>query len=172
MIQIRAERNEDKEVIRFINDAAFKGNKESKLVEAIRNSELFVPELSLVAEADGQIIGHILFSIVSIILDDKEIPTLALAPMAVDPNYQNQGVGSLLVKEGLTRAKANGFEHVVVLGHPDFYPKFDFVPASTKGMESPFPVPDEVFMVLELKEGSLNGMKGKIVYPPAFNTVS
>jgi putative acetyltransferase len=172
MIQIRAERSGDLEDIRQINDAAFKGGNESRLVEAIRNSELFVPELSLAAEVEGKLIGHILFSIVSIKSDDIEVPTLALAPMAVEPEYQNQGVGSKLVIGGLKRAKELGFEHVVVLGHPEFYPRFGFVPASTKGIDSPFPVPDEVFMALEIKEGSLNEIKGKIVYPPAFETVS
>ncbi|MFD1356675.1 GNAT family N-acetyltransferase [Fictibacillus halophilus] len=98
MIRIRTERSEDQEGIRQINDAAFKGNKESRLVEAIRNSELFVPELSLVAETDDRnLIGHILFSIVSIKSEDIEVQTLALAPMAVVPDYQNNGVGSLLV---------------------------------------------------------------------------
>ncbi|RZT23872.1 GNAT family N-acetyltransferase [Fictibacillus sp. BK138] len=172
MIQIRAERNGDQEAIRQINDAAFKGDNESRLVDAIRKSELFVPELSLVAETDGELIGHILFSIVHIQSGDVEIPTVALAPMAVVPEHQNKGVGSLLVEEGLKRAEDQGFKHVVVLGHPDFYPKFGFVRASTKGIEAPFPVPDEVFMAKEIKVGSLHQIIGKIVYPPAFDTVS
>jgi putative acetyltransferase len=171
-MQIRTERNEDLQAIRQINDAAFKGVNESRLVEAIRNSEQFVPELSLVAEANGELIGHILFSIVSIQSHDKTFPTLALAPMAVTPAFQNQGVGSLLVKEGLKRAEELGFEHIFVLGHPAFYPRFGFLPAVTKGIESPFPLPVEVFMALEIKEGSLSRMKGKVIYPPAFDTVS
>jgi putative acetyltransferase len=97
---------------------------------------------------------------------------LALAPMAVVPEQQNKRIGSMLVEEGLKRAKDQGFKHAVVLGHPEFYPKFGFVPASTKGIEAPFPVPDEVFMAIELKEGSLDQIKGKIVYPSAFDTVS
>lgn len=172
MIRIRAERSGDQKTIDQINDAAFNGDNESRLIDAIRNSELFVPELSLVAEADGELIGHILFSIVTIKSGENDVPTLALAPMAVVPEHQNKGVGSLLVEEGLKRAKDQGFVHAVVLGHPEFYPKFGFVPASTKGIESPFPVPDEVFMALEIKEGSLDQIKGKIVYPPAFDTVS
>lgn len=172
MIRIRAERSVEQEAIRKINDSAFKGDNESRLVDAIRKSELFVPELSLVAETDGELIGHILFSIVHLKSEEDEIPTLALAPMAVIPEHQNKGVGSLLVEEGLKRAKDQGFKHAVVLGHPEFYPKFGFVPASTKGIEAPFPVPDEVFMTLEIKKGSLDQIKGKIVYPPAFDTVS
>ncbi|OOE12744.1 GNAT family N-acetyltransferase [Fictibacillus arsenicus] len=172
MIRIRTERNGDQKAITQINDLAFKGDNESRLVNAIRNSDLFVPELSLVAESDGELIGHILFSIVHIKSGKDEIPTLALAPMAVVPEHQNRGVGSLLVEEGLKRAKDQGFENVVVLGHPEFYPKFGFIPASTKEIEAPFPVPDEVFMALEIKEGSLDQIKGKIVYPPAFDTVS
>jgi putative acetyltransferase len=172
MVQIRAERNEDHHAIRQINDEAFKGNNESRLVDAIRNSEQFVPELSLVAEEEGLMVGHILFSMVSIKSQDKEVQTLALAPMAVAPDYQNKGVGSMLVEEGLKRAREQGFEHAVVLGHPEFYPKFGFVPAVTKGIESPFPVPDEVFMAFEIIEGSLAGIYGKVVYPPSFDTVS
>jgi putative acetyltransferase len=172
MIQIRAERSGDEEAIRQINDAAFKGDNESKLVDAIRNSELFVPELSLVAAAEGKLIGHILLSIVYINSDEGEIPTLALAPMAVVPEQQNKRIGSMLVEEGLKKAKDQGFEHAVVLGHPEFYPRFGFVSASTKGIEAPFLVPDEVFMAIELKEGSLDQIKGKIVYPPAFDKVS
>ncbi|ANX11383.1 GNAT family N-acetyltransferase [Fictibacillus arsenicus] len=172
MIQIRAERSGDQKAICQINDAAFNGDNESRLIDAIRNSELFVPELSLVAVADGKLIGHILFSIVTIKSGENDVPTLALAPMAVVPEQQNKGVGSLLVEEGLKRAKDQGFEHAVVLGHPEFYPRFGFVPASTKGIEAPFPVPDEVFMAIELKEESLDQIKGKIVYPSAFDTVS
>lgn len=140
-----------------------KGEGEAKLVEAIRASEGFVPELSLVAVAH-EIIRHILFSMISIETQHGDVPTVGLAPMAVKPECQNQGIGSKLVREGLRKCEELGFAHVFVLGHPGFYPRFGFTPAKTRGIESPFPVPDEVFMVYEIKPGSLDGIKGKGKY--------
>jgi putative acetyltransferase len=171
LFKIRPELDRDIVAIRVLNTLAFKREKEAKLVEAIRASEFFVPELSLVA-VTNEVIGHILFSIISIETSNRSVPTLGLAPMAVRPEYQNQGVGSALVREGLKKCEELGFEHVVVLGHPNFYPKFGFRPAKTKGIEPPFQVPDEVFMVYEIKSGSLNDINGKVKYPPAFDVVS
>lgn len=170
--KIRSEQVKDIAAIREVNMLAFKGEQEARLVEAIRASTLFVPELSLVAVTNNEIIGHILFSIISIATSHGDVPTLALAPMAVAPEYQYQGVGSALVRAGLRKCQELGFEHVCVLGHPTFYPKFGFTPSRTKGIEAPFPVPDEVFMVYEIKRGSLAGIIGKVKYPPAFEVVS
>ncbi|MFC0186822.1 GNAT family N-acetyltransferase [Fictibacillus aquaticus] len=172
MITIRPEQIQDIAAIREVNDLAFKGENESKLVEAIRQSEFFVPELSLVALHDNQVIGHILFSIISIETEAGPVPTLALAPMSVRPQYQNQGIGSSLVKEGLQKCRQLGYKHTAVLGHPEFYSKFGFTPSVTKGIAAPFPVPDEVFMVIELQENSLDSIKGKVKYPSAFGAVS
>lgn len=172
MIKIRAEKAEDYTVIDEINSSAFKGESEGKLIRAIRESEWFVPELSLIAEWHEEVVGHILFSEVMIQTENKQVPTLALAPMAVSPRHQKQGIGSLLVQQGLEKAQQFGYEHVVVLGHPNFYPKFGFVSSVSKGIEPPFPVPEEVFMVLELKERSLEGIRGKVAYPPAFSAVT
>ncbi|WP_243354384.1 GNAT family N-acetyltransferase [Bacillus litorisediminis] len=173
MYSVRPEKNEDYAVIKEINDLAFNGEGEGKLIELIRGSDHFIPELSLVAEdIEGKVVGHILFSLVHIQTETGLIPTLALAPMAVLPAYQNQGIGSILVRSGLERAKELGYTHVVVLGHPHFYPKFGFIPSIKKGIESPFAVPAEVFMVTELAEGALDQIHGKVVYPPAFEAVS
>jgi putative acetyltransferase len=171
--QIRAETPDDHAGIREVNILAF-GNRENeaKLVEAIRQSSSFIPPLSLVAvKNDGEIIGHILFSSISIETENGEISTLALSPMAVKPPYQRQGVGSKLVIEGLNVCKELGYKHVVVLGHPEFYPRFGFTPAKLFGIQAPFPVRDEVFMILEIEPGSLNGIAGTVKYPPAFDTV-
>ncbi|WP_421378756.1 GNAT family N-acetyltransferase [Bacillus salacetis] len=173
MMIIRKETHEDIDAIKRVNDSAFNGDNEGKLVNSIRNSDLFIPELSLCAVAhDGEIIGHLLMSIVFIETKGNSIPTLALAPMAVLPNWQNKGIGTKLVSEGLLKARELGFQHVVVLGHPDFYPKFGFEKASSKGILPPFPVPEEVFMVMELQEGSLQGKKGMVKYPPSFDSVT
>lgn len=173
MFTIRTELSKDRLVIEEVNKLAFKEDRPARLVQAIRESEYFIPELSLVALSDtDEVIGHILFSVVFIDTGKGLEPTLALAPMAVKPSYQNQGIGSALVKEGLRRSEQMGYEHVVVLGHPNFYPKFGFVPSNTKGIEPPFPVPPEVFMAMELKEDSLKELQGKVKYPPAFDVVS
>ncbi|WLR57522.1 N-acetyltransferase [Mesobacillus subterraneus] len=171
---IRKEKSGDYSGIREINHRAFEnGENEAKLVELIRASEHYHPDLSLVAvKDDGEVIGHILFSIINLVTEQGTVPTLGLAPMAVKPDYQNSGIGSDLVNKGIKTCKALGYQHIFVLDHPNFYPRFGFSPASQFGIDSPFPVPDEVFMALELKTGSLYGLQGKIEYPPAFNAVS
>lgn len=172
MYEIRPEREEDIKEIKKINDDAFGQENEAKLIAEIRSSDGFVPELSLVALGDtGQIIGHILFSVIHIQTQHEKIATLALAPMAVSPDMQNQGIGSALVRDGLIRSKMLGYESVIVLGHPQFYPKFGFKPAIEKGVKPPFEVPDEVFMALELERDSLGQAAGTVVYPPAFSNV-
>jgi putative acetyltransferase len=168
LFTIRQEQFEDRNAIYELNTLAFQQENESKLIDAIRASEFFIPELSLVAVKEKEVIGHILFSMISIETRNGAVPTLGLAPMAVKPEYQNQGIGSALVREGLKRCEQLGFEHVVVLGHPHFYPKFGFQPAILKGIKPPFQVPDEAFMVLEIKKGSLKDINGTVKYPPAF----
>lgn len=169
---IRAEKSEDIAGISETNIQAFNKEDEATLVELIRQSDNFIPELSLVAEnQESEIIGHILFSKITILTGKGEKHTLGLAPMAVKPAFQNQGIGSALVKEGLKACKAAGFSHVFVLGHPNFYPRFGFIPSNHYEIEPPFPVRSEVFMAIELEKGSLDGIHGKIVYPPAFNAV-
>jgi putative acetyltransferase len=156
-----------------VNDLAFKGADEGNLVNFVRRTDLFIPDLSLCAVADNEeVIGHLLLSIAFIDTDEGTTQTLALAPMSVLPGWQNKGIGSQLVTEGLAKAKELGFQHVVVLGHPGFYPKFGFQPAFSKKITPPFPVPDEVFMVMELKKDSLVGIKGVIRYPPSFDAVT
>lgn len=171
---IRQEHINDLPGIREVNKKAFEnGENEARLVDLIRNSEHFIPELSLVAEKeDGEIIGHILFSTIHLVTKNATLPTLGLAPMAVMPGYQNEGIGSELVKAGLKDCEALGFKHVFVLGHPSFYPKFGFTPSITFCIQSPFPVPDEVFLAIELQKGGLSGLQGKIEYPPAFSAVT
>lgn len=170
---IRPERMGDVSQISEVNFQAFNNQEnESKLVELIRQSDNFIPELSLVADKDGKLIGHILISTIDLLTAQGSVPTLGLAPMAVKPGYQQQGIGSELVKQALESCKALGYKHIFVLGHPKFYPKFGFVPSKKFDISPPFPVPEEVFMALELTEGSLAGLHGKIQYPPAFNSVT
>lgn len=168
MITIRSEISEDYNKIYEINKQAFGGEVEARLVNNLRKTEGFIPQLSLVAIKDGKILGHILFSIVHIQTGAKKVPILALAPMAVLPKYQNQGIGSSLVKEGLRKCKDMKFQAVVLVGHPEYYPRFGFTPANKKGLKLPFEAPSDAFMVYELVPDALKGVDGTIVYPAEF----
>jgi putative acetyltransferase len=168
MITIRPETTEDYAAIHEVNLLAFGQEIESRLVEALRESPDFIPELSLVAIEGGQVVGHILFSPMVIETKDGAVPALTLAPLAVRPEFQNQGIGSQLVRRGIERCRTLGHRIVVVVGHPTYYPRFGFSPARARGLEAPFPVPDEAFMVLELAPGALDGVAGMIRFPPPF----
>ncbi len=167
MVTIRLETPEEISAIHQIHLAAFPTAEEAKLVDALRKNEL--PLLSLVAELDHNLVGHLLFSPVSLNPHSAQISIFGLAPLAVIPAHQNQGIGSMLVKEGLMRCRELGFDAVVVLGQPWFYPKFNFVPSINFEIQSEYEVPDEVFMMQELKKGALHGIKGTVKYHPIFN---
>ena len=166
MVKIRLEKEADFAQVYQVNALAFEREDEAKLVEKLRNIET---SISLVAESDGQIIGHIFFSPMT--FENHETTFLGLAPMAVLPEFQNQGVGSKLVREGLRLAAEQNFTAVFVLGHPEYYPRFGFETAKTKGFYSEYDVPDEVFMVIELENGALEGKKGLVNYRPEFAEV-
>lgn len=166
MMEIRKETEKDFSEVFQVVASAFENESEAKLVERLRNVEPFI---SLVAEKDGRIVGHIAFSAVT--LDDEPTDFLGLAPMAVAPEFQNQGIGSRLVREGLKICADAGFTAVFVLGHPEYYPRFGFETAKLLGFSCEYPAPDEAFMVLELEKGALDGRKGLIKYRPEFAEV-
>ncbi len=165
---IRAEQPGDHIAIETVNRSAFGQPDEARLVASIRQTSGYDPSLSLVALRDGRIVGHILFSPIHIETDHGDSPALALAPMAVLPDWQRQGIGSELVRAGLDAARRAGHRIVIVVGHAEYYPRFGFVPAGKYRLRAPFPVPDEAFMVLKLSPGSLEGISGLVRYPPAF----
>ncbi len=166
---IRAEREEDYSQVRRVNELAFGQPQEADLVEALRRSAR--PYISLVAVADGEVVGHIFFSPVTIHSEDSVFEAIGLAPLAVLPEHHNLGVGSALTRRGLEECRRAGGEIVVVLGHPNYYPRFGFYPASLKGLTCEYDVPDEHFMVTELVEGALAGRRGLVKYHPAFASV-
>lgn len=167
MILIRAETLEDHGFVRRINELAFGQRNEADLVDALRANAR--PYVSLVAVVDEEVVGHIFFSPVSVESEGGDFNAMGLAPMAVLPEHQNRGIGSQLVRKGLKECRREGI--VVVLGHPNYYPRFGFVPASLKGLRSEYDVADEVFMVVELTEGALNGRRGLVKYHPEFSKV-
>lgn len=164
-MRIRPEIEADRAAVRAVNEAAFETSAEADLVEALRGKDM--PVVSLVAEVDGEIVGHILFSPVSL-KEHADLNLMGLGPMAVMPDYQRKGVGSALVRDGLTCCKALGSCAVVVVGHPGYYPRFGFAPASRYSLRSEYDVPDDVFMVTELADGALNGVSGLVRYDDAF----
>ncbi|MBL8793033.1 MAG: N-acetyltransferase [Planctomycetia bacterium] len=166
MLMIRAEEPRDRAAVFRVNELAFGRPGEAQLVDALRGGAQ--PTLSLVAEQDGQVVGHIFFSPVTIESSAGNQTALGLAPMAVLPERQRQGIGSQLVRAGLDGCRQLGQPAVVVLGHPEFYPKFGFVPASGFGLRCEYPVPDDVFMALELSPGALAGRQGLVKYGPEF----
>ncbi len=171
-MQIRAEIKEDYDAIFEVNKIAFGQDKEAKLVELIRKSSAFVPELSLVAVQQNKIVGHILFSEITIV--DKHqmaIQSLALAPMAILPEFQRKGIGGQLIRSGLEKAKALQYQSVIVLGHENYYPKFGFEPAAKWTIKAPFEVPKNAFMGIELVTDGLKGINGTVQYSKAFETV-
>ena len=166
-LTIRKETKGDAIDIGAVHDAAFKQEDEGRLVDRIRRGPHFIPELSLVAELDRKIIAHCLLSRIYI-KSTQWIDTLGLAPVAVLPEYQHQGIGAMLIKHSLKVAKQEGHHSVIVLGHPEYYPKFGFVKASIYGIKCPFEVADEAFMAIELTPDSLQNCSGEVCYPKEF----
>lgn len=164
-VAIRDEQAADYDAVYQLNVAAFPTTEEANLVNQLR--ERAEPCISLVAENQSTVIGHIMLT--PVMLDAAtELRLMGLAPMAVLPKMQNQGIGSLLVTAGLQRCQELGIGAVVVLGHPQYYPSFGFVPASQFGISSHYDVPDEVFMIQQLIPDYLAHHSGKISYHPAF----
>jgi putative acetyltransferase len=167
-VKIRPERPADIPGIRAVNTMAFETSTEADLVDALR--EQAEPTLSLVADDGDALVGHILFSPVTL-LGHPELRIAGLAPMAVVPARQRQGIGSALIHDGLERCRPLGFGAVVVVGHPEYYPRFGFKAGSLFDLGCEYDVPDDAFMVLELEKGILTGKSGTIQYHPAFASV-
>jgi putative acetyltransferase len=165
---IRAEENHDRAAVHAVNASAFETSLEANLVDALRAQA--EPVVSLVADDNGTIVGHIMFTPVSL-SGHPGLKVMGLAPMAVAPEHQCQGIGSALVRAGLEQCRQLGFVAVVVLGHPQYYPRFGFSPSTRFGIGSEYDVPEDVFMAAELQTGALSGKAGTIKYHSAFGDV-
>jgi putative acetyltransferase len=170
VIEVRRERAANGLAIDAVHRAAFGHDDEARLVAALRvHGDLY---LGLVAVDGDAVVGHIAFSPATLHCYSVLFPLMALGPMAVRPDVQRRGIGSALVREGLAACRARGHEVVVVLGHPEFYPRFGFVPGRTLGVMTEYPVPDEAFMVAELAPGALRNRRGVVYYAPEFSLVA
>jgi putative acetyltransferase len=177
MATVRRERPEDRAAVQAVNELAFGRAAEADLVDALRTRGQAT--VSLVAVDAHEVVGHILFSPVTIqpageparAPGAETVAALGLGPMAVLPARQRHGIGSLLVRRGLEACRDAGHGCVVVLGHPEYYPRFGFAPASRHGVIWEHPAPDEAFMLLELRAGALGGRGGVVRYQPEFGEV-
>jgi len=173
-IIIRKENSFDHNRVVELTEKAFEtleisDHNEGKLVDKLRKAPTFIDELSLVAELDGQVVGHILFTPIIIDNGQLQFQSLVLAPVSVLPEFQKMGIGGQLIRAGHQKAKELGFQSAVLLGHPEYYPRFGYKPASGWGIKTHFELPsDDVFMAIELTENALSGVSGTVVFPPEF----
>jgi putative acetyltransferase len=166
---IREERADDIDAVRAVNLAAFGRAAEGALVDALRANGGVL--LSLVATFAERAAGHILYSPVSIIHDGKQTEGAGLGPMAVIPELQRKGIGSRLIRAGNEQLRARGFPFIVVLGHPEYYPRFGFRPANATGVRCPWNAPDNAFMILSLDAAKMKEVAGTGKYRDEFSRV-
>jgi len=166
LFEIREEHPSDVAVIRDLNKRSFDQDQEGNIVDALRSNGAVL--LSMVATLNGRVVGHIMYSPLVV----GEVTGAALGPMAVLPEYQRQGIGSKLVEAGNRKLKDEGCPFIIVVGHPNYYPRFGFVPANTHGIECEWEVPTDAFMLLVLNQSKVQGVAGLAKYRDEFSSVS
>jgi len=169
-IKVRAEVADDFNAIDVVNLSAFQGEAEAQLVGDLRKSAGFIPDLSLVAELNGRIVGHVVLSRVTLKKGDQSKEILALGPMSVVPSQSHRGIGSELIDAAVARARPLCYEAIVVAGHPDYYQRFGFKPAGNWGITCNLDLPDEALTAMELTDGVLAG-GGEVEYPDIFKAL-
>lgn len=169
---IRETKDADLKDVLFIEREAFKSNKEADLTKEMLADPTAKPLLSLIAIIEDQPVGHILFTKVHISNNPNKVSISLLAPLAIIPNYQKQGIGGKLIEKGLEILLKSGVDLVFVLGHPQYYPNHGFTPASKFGIKAPYPIPEEVadaWMVQALNPKVIDTVSGKIICCDALN---
>lgn len=154
-----------------VHTLAFGTPAEARLVRALRSHTAYIADLSIVAVQRDQVVGHVLLTRVTIQDSNRHTPGLALAPIAVLPDLQRAGIGSALIRRAFAEARRLGHRLIIVLGHPTYYPRFGFEPAHPRGIEAPFPVRSEAWMVHALVPGALDGVRGTVQYAAPFNAL-
>jgi len=167
-ITIRPESADDLHGIDIVNISAFEEEDEARLVTALRHSQAYIPELSLVAEGNRRILGHLMMFTVQLEQQNNSTDILALAPMSVLPSHSHRGIGSELIITALDQAKKQGFPAVIVVGYPDYYSRFGFKPAHLQKLDCNLQEAKEDILALVLKEGIFS-KGGTIIYPPVFH---
>jgi putative acetyltransferase len=165
-VTVRPEAPSDRAAVRAVNTSAFDTAAEADLVDRLR--EQASPLVSLVAQVAGGVVGHILFSPLTL-GEHRGLQIMGLAPMAVAPERQRRGIGSALVRVGLQQCRQLGAGAAVVLGHPAYYPRFGFLPAARFGIGCEYDAPAEAFMLIELQREYLRGVAGTVRYHAAFS---
>ena len=167
LIEIREERPDDVAAVRNLNRRAFGQDQESNIVDALRANGAAL--LSLVATLNDRVVGHIMYSPLSI---GGNVTGAALGPMAVLPEHQRQGIGTKLVKVGNQKLKDAGYPFIIVVGHADYYPRFGFKRANEHGITCEWDLPDDVFMLLVLDQAKMESVSGLATYRHEFSSVS
>ena len=173
MISLRTEKQEDYKAVEALikeafAEAEYSDHQEHALVARLRKAPEFIPELSIVAQLEDNLVGYILLTPIQILEGNTTHESLALAPVAVLPARQRKGIGAALIQYAHEKAAALGYTSIILLGHEDYYPKVGYKPASQFGIQAPFDVPDQNFMAIELVEGNLANVRGTVQYPAAF----
>ena len=165
-LHIREAAGNDLNDVLYVERLAFGHDKEAELVRELLNDASAEPLLSLLAFEDGQAVGHILFTSAMLTNTQDAVTIALLAPLAIVPEMQKQGIGGKLIREGLRRLTKSGVDLVFVLGHPEYYPRFGFNPAGDLGLEAPYPIPYEyadAWMVQALRPDIIGSVRGKVV---------
>jgi len=169
-IQVRQENSDDIRAIDVVHLSAFEGDTEVALVDSLRSSSGFISDLSLVAEFNGRIVGHVLLTKVRLLKGNESKDVLALAPMAVVPSQSHRGIGSELIQAVVEKAKKLGYKGIVVAGHPEFYQRFGFETAAKWGLDTNLTVSNDLVTAMELEDKCFEG-GGNIIYPALFDCV-
>ena len=169
-ITVRAETADDIKAIDVVHLSAFEGDDEVGFIDSLRDTSGYIPELSLVAEFNGRIVGHILLTKICLQQGSKSVDILALAPMAVVPSQSHRGIGSELVNTAIEMAKGRGYKAIAVIGHPEFYQRFGFKLASSWKMGVNLSIDQDLVTAMELQRGALDD-GGNLIYPSQFSQV-
>lgn len=168
-IIIRKETPDDFMQVARLIEMAFCQKNEAMLVDKLRHNKKYNPMLSLVADYRGYVTGHILFFPIVIRSVASETESLALAPLSVSPEFQKMGIGGRLIQDGLKIARLTGYGSAIVLGHPQYYSRFGFVPAIKWNIKAPVEVPEDALMAIEFEQGALKNAGGAVEYPQEFS---